>query len=166
MAMFKKDKTAIILEQKISRDFGLDLLKAFHESNKKSSSYKITFDQLVTMLESRTNQKRFINILGGSVLNSGTSKAQAIKAMETLGNNSHGRIPSRNADFISAIIQKATQFSYVDAAVFTVTESAKDIVHGAQVVGDTLINTGKILQLLFPIAVVYFGYMFLKKKVA
>lgn len=166
MSVRTSQSTIAQLEMKKSKDFGLELLRAFHNYNKHNSNYKLSFEQLILMLEKRPNQKNFLSILGGSVLNSGTDKKKAITAMEQLGFKSKGKIPSSNANFKSAIIENATAFSYVDAIVYTATETASQVVQGVQAVGNTLIDTGKILRFLFPIAVVYFLYVFLKKKVA
>lgn len=166
MAMYKKPNSAILEEQKKFKDFGLKLITEFHKFNQRYPVYKLSLDQLIYMLEKRPNQKNFLSILGGSVLASQSSQGEALLAMQTLAFKSMGRIPSQNVDFKSAIINKATSFKFVDAVVYTVVETASQVVEGVQAVGDTLIDTGKILRLLFPIAVVYFLYLFLKKKVS
>ena len=164
--IIKSKSTLAQIEMQKSKDFGLKLLRAFHDYSKHYPVYKISFEQLVSFLEKRPNQKNFVSILGGAVLNSGTNQGDSIIAMQSLGFNSKGRIPSSNGNFISAIVEKATSFSYVDAVVYTAKETVSQVADGVASVGNTLIDTGKILQFLFPVAVVYFLYIFLKKKVA
>jgi hypothetical protein len=128
---------------------GERLIRAFHTENLKFSNYTIPFEQLRRTLESRRGQKSFIRNFGGTIAVSGTSESDAIQAMKNLARLSHGKIPSVNVAFTQAIVDKATAFSFIDAAIYTTIESAKDIGKTAQAVGDTLINTGKILRFIF-----------------
>lgn len=151
MAMYKKTASQLAREElNKTREYGLELLKVFHEWNKKNTSYKLTFDQLVSILESRPNQKNFLSTLGSSVVNSGTPKSAAIASMQSLGLRSRGKIPEANSYFIDAIVRKATEFKFVDAVVFTAKESAGDIVSGLQTVGNTAMATGKVLAFITP----------------
>lgn len=162
----KSSNTKILSEQKKNRDFGMKLLTEFHNFSKRYPGYKLTFAQLLSILEKRPNQKHFVEILGGSVLVSGVSQGESLLSMQNLAFHSQGKIPSENVNFRQAIIDKATEFHLVDAVVYTAVESTKQIMEGVQSVGNTLIDTGKILQFLFPVAVVWFLYIFLKKKIA
>lgn len=160
MSVNTSSKSLMMIELKKSKDFGTELLKAFHGA----SNLKISFSQLVVMLESRPNQKNFLTILGGAVINSGSSQSDAISAMRSMGKKSGTRVPASNAYFMQAIVDKATEFSYVDAAIYTASETAKTVVHGVESVGNTLITTGKILNFIFPAVVLLALYFMFKKK--
>lgn len=143
---------------------GKDILKRFYDANKAVASKNVnyTFDQMLTTLTSRKGNVAFIESLGLGVNASGFSNSKVQNAMYNLAKKAQGKIPASNADFRNYLIDEGTKVSFVDAITFTVVESAKDVVKGAQAVGDSVILTGKLLNYALPViagVVVYFWVM-------
>jgi hypothetical protein len=87
-------------------------------------------------------------------------------AMQTLAGQGQGTIPTNSNAFFGVIQNEAEAFSFYDAAAFVVTESAKDIAHGAQVIGEDIIETGasilKYRNYIIAAAVIGAGFMLYK----
>lgn len=145
---------------------GERLLKVFHIENRNYSNYKLSYAELKHALEIRRGQSNFVRSLGGTIAVSGTPESDAIKAMKNLAHSSKGRIPSTNGAFTQAIVDRATDFSFVDAVSFTAIETAKDVAKGVQEVGNTLLDTAKILKMVFIPTFFLILFLYFRKKVA
>lgn len=143
---------------------GLDTLKRFHSASQSLFPKNVTysFDQLLSTLASRKGQVAFIESFGLAInsVNFPNSKLQS--AMYSLAQRSQGKIPSKNSDFFLYLQNEGAKIDFVDAVSFVTKESVKDIVIGAQAVGDSILFTGKILNFALPVIVgviVYFWVM-------
>lgn len=146
---------------------GLEILKKFYEGAKFNYPFAVTysFDEMLKVLQSRTGGKTFIQGLGLAAAVAEFDSGDIKNSMYALAKAAGGKIPSKNGDFYAFMVNQGTSVNFVDALIYTATESAKDVATGAQAVGDSLISTGKILTWIFPVAFIYFGYLYLNKKV-
>lgn len=143
---------------------GVDILKRFYDLNRQMNPSKVnyTFDQMLTTLQGRTGQKAFIEGLGFGVNASGYTNSTIQTAMMNLAKQAGGKIPEKNVDFRTALLDEGTKFDFVDAVTFVAKESAKDVIQGAQAVGESVLLTGKLLTYALPViagVVVYFWVM-------
>ena len=145
---------------------GLDILKRFYDASKtiNSSAVKYTFDEMVKTLEGRTGQKAFVEGLGLGVNASGFSNSKIQNAMTSLAKQAKGKIPAKNQDFRDHLIDESRKVDFVDAVKYVAVESAKDVVKGAQAVGESVIFTGKLLTYALPIIVGTVVYFWVKKQ--
>ena len=150
------------------RERGFKILKQFYDNARSYYPFSVqyTFDEMIKVLETRLGGKTFADSLGLGATVAEMSDDDTYEAMRSLARQSGGKIPAKNGDFRSFMIDRATQVSFTDAIAYTATESAKTITEGFQEVGETLISTGKILNLIFIPVVLYFGFKFLNKKVS
>lgn len=145
---------------------GLDIVKRYYEEAKKIYPKYVTysFDEMLTSLQSRKGQQAFLEGLGLGINASGFSNSQVQSAMHRLAVKSSGKIPSRNQDFRDFLINEGTKVDFVDMVTYVAKESAKDIISGAQAVGDSLILTGKLFTFAFPFIVGVLVYFWVKKQ--
>lgn len=143
---------------------GADILRRFYDLNKSLYPSKVnyTFDQMLTTLQGRTGQKAFIEGLGFGINASGYTNSVVQNAMRKLAEQAKGQIPSKNSDFRNVLIDVGTQVNFVDAITYTAVETAKTVANGAVAIGDSVINTGKMVNFFLPAIVgvlIYFWVM-------
>jgi hypothetical protein len=148
------------------KDLGLKILRSFYGSARYSYPFatNYSFDDMIAILHSRVGGKNIESGLGLAANLADFDDDKINTSMRALALSSGGKIPSKNGDFYAFMVNEATKVNFVDAIVYTTKESAKDVVNGAAKVGDSLLFTGQIVIWLLPIAVVYFGYVYLKNK--
>lgn len=150
------------------KELGLKILRSFYDSSRANYPFAVqySFDELVKTLESRTGGKAIAEGLGLGARLAEFSDSDIRDSMSALAKASGGKIPSKNGDFYAFMVDQGTKISFTGAIAYTATESAKDIVKGAQQIGDSVLLTGKLVTWLLPVAVIGFGYLYLKKKTA
>lgn len=139
-------------------DRGREAFIYFHNRASRYASYSYTLDEALKIVaRGEKNIGIFTDGLGGLVRelqSDGFLSGNKTKnAMENLADQGAGKLPDRNT-FFSALSSEAQNFTFREAAPFVLTESAKEIATGAQVVGDSIITTGKILTTIAPVVVV------------
>lgn len=149
------------------KEQGREALMTFHNYSvsRYPEKYKIkSVSELESILTSRLNERNFVTILGGAIVNGDVPFSQVERAMEKLADTSGGRLPVYNSAFIASIQDKVGEFSYTDAIGFAAIETAKDVAGGAAYVGDKIISTGKNIldfsDLLIPAALIFLGYSY------
>lgn len=150
------------------KELGFKILKSFHDSSRSYYPFATIYslDSLVKTLEGRLGQRNFVEGLGLAARLAEMSDSKINSSMKGLARASNGKIPAKNGMFYSYMVDAATAVSFVDAVTYTAKESAKDIVKGAQAVGDQVLLTGKILNFLLPAIVLYLVYVYVVKKTA
>jgi hypothetical protein len=148
-------------------DVARDCFKDFHNSMCAFPNYKMGMDQMIDYVGGLTKAS-FLDTVGWMITENELDSSEIEEAMRDLAQKCQGQLPARWQDaqqlFIRSIGNKAQDFSWVKAASFTVTESAKDVVEGVQEIGDTVIGTGKVLMVLFPIAAIAaIGFILFKR---
>ena len=143
---------------------GADILKRFYDLNRSlyPSNVNYTFEQMVTTLQGRTGQKAFIEGLGFGINASGYTNSIIQNAMKKLAEQARGKIPSKNSDFRNILIDEGTKINFVDAITYTAAETAKTVADGAVSIGESIINTGKLVNLFLPViagVIIYFWIM-------
>ena len=143
---------------------GLDTLKRFHSSAQSLFPKNVTysFDQLLSTLTSRKGQVAFVESFGLAINSVNFSNSKLQSAMYSIAQRSQGKIPSKNSDFFLYLQNEGAKIDFVDAVTFVTKESVKDIVVGAQAIGDSVLLTGKLLNFALPAIagiVVYFWVM-------
>lgn len=152
--------------QEQDKALGLKILKSFYDGAKFNYPFAViySFEELVSTLESRLGGKNFIAGLGLAAYSAGFDNDDIKTSMYALAKAAGGKIPAKNGDFYAYMVDQSTSVNYVNAIAYTVKESLGDIATGAQAVGDSLLSTGKILTWIFPVVVLYFGWIYLNKK--
>lgn len=150
------------------RELGLKILKSFYDSSRSNYPFAVqySFNELLKTLESRIGGKTFVSGLGLAAALAEFDNSDISDSMYALAKAAGGKIPAKNGDFYAFMVDQGTKVSFTGAIVYTATESAKDIVLGAQQIGDSVLLTGKLINWLLPVIVIGFGYLYLKKKVS
>lgn len=146
---------------------GLEIVKKFYDGAKFNYPFSVnySFDEMLKVLQSRTGGKTFLSGLGLAASLAEFDSGDIKNSMYALAKAAGGKIPAKNGDFYAFMVNQGTSVNFIDAIIYTTKESAKDIATGAQAVGDSLISTGKIVTWIFPVAFIYFAYLYLNKKV-
>lgn len=132
---------------------GYSVLNCFLNYFNKTSSTKYTADQIAAILNPKF-PKVALEGLGLQLRYAlGDNSVKLENAMKNLSRIANGRVPAPIA-FQSAFLDEGLSYTFTEAATFVVSESAAEVAHGAQAIGDTLIGTGKLLLILFPFVVV------------
>lgn len=88
-------------------------------------------------------------------------------AMEDLADRGQGKIPGSQTMWFQALSDKIQDYSFIDAAKFTVTESAQDLAMGIKDVGDGAITVLKSFKAIGPLmivgAIIFIFYSRVKK---
>lgn len=139
-------------------ELGREGLSYFHNASIAYPNYGLNFDSLLAAVGG-FNSNYFLGGFGSTIMllknNNNFSTSDLRSAMQALAKQAQGRIPeSPIGTFSSALSNQSTKFSFISAAKFTVVESAKTVASGAQSLGDTLITSAKIIQLLIPLSIV------------
>lgn len=132
---------------------GREALKYFHNKALGYSNYDLNFDQLIAKVGGKIPLK-FLEIFGDTILNVELSTSKLKNAMESLADAGQGRLPQYQTAWFQALSNEAMNYSWVDAASFVSKETAKDIVKGAQVAGDSILTTLKGLGFVLPFIVI------------
>lgn len=124
---------------------------------------KFSYEDLLRMLTSRRPMggDAFLDGLGLGIREAGMSDSRVTAAMRNLALSSRGKLPAANMDFFNYLMNEATKINFVDAAIYVTTESAKDVVSGAQAVGDSIITSAKVLNFFLPLVILFFVFIYL-----
>lgn len=143
---------------------GEKVLRAFHSYwRTQPNSGGVSYEKMMELLNQRRPGGSFLlEGIGLGVRSAEISDNRIDAAMRKLAADSGGRLPARNQDFFTYLSNEAVKIDFVDAAIFTAKESAKDIVKGAAAVGDSLIFTGKVVTFILPAVILLFLYIYLK----
>lgn len=127
---------------------------------------KFTYEDLEKMLTSRRPMggAAFLDGLGGGIREAGMSDSRVTEAMRSLAQNSRGKLPATNMDFFTYLTNQATKINYIDAAVYTFAETAKDVGRGVVSVGESILTVGKIMNFFLPAIAIFFIVIWLNKK--
>lgn len=146
------------------KDLGLKVFKAFHSWNKSfhPTVFKYSLDEFLNFYGKKKDI--YLDGIGGGVRESGISDSRIDSAMRSMAQQSKGKIPENPLDMFKYLINESVKINWVDAVTYTVTESSKDVLSGAESVGKTLITTGKIINFLLPAILLFFLYVWLNNK--
>ena len=133
-------------------DRGRAAVKEFHNYAiaNYSRNYKMTFNELIDRLAGQN--KFFLEGLGLAINSTEMSDAKVSKAMRALADKGQGKLPTNWNSWFSVLKDEAVKVSFLDAATYTATESAKDIAHGFKEVGDVTLTTMKSVGVVLPLA--------------
>lgn len=150
---------------------GYDAIAYYHSAMRAlyASSFRYSLPEFIAILKRLPGAKALEEGLGLGTRTAGPdetplSESQVRRAMDNLARRGGGKIPSKYLDFFFSLSNEAVKINFVDAAAFVTVESAKDVITGAQSVGDSLITSFKILNFLLPAIVILFVYFWLNKK--
>lgn len=139
-------------------DKGREAMKYFHNQASKYSGYALTFDQMLDAVGGG-GQKTSIFLEGlGLAIDSigdeflGGNKVE--NAMENLADQGQGKLPANRNAFFSALSGEAQNVSFIDASKVVAVETGKELLSGAQAVGDSVITTFQSLGAFLPLLVV------------
>ena len=151
-------------------DRGREALKEFHNYSMGYSAYNLSYDELLRIIGGK-NPEIFLDGLGFAIREIGMSSSQVSQAMKAITLKSQGAIPKSQAVFFSALSNRASNLSTSDwffATPEILLESGKDVAMGFKEVGDAVLDTGKsflvIGPLLIVVGVIYFGFLYSKKR--
>lgn len=148
------------------KEIGLKVFRSYWNWSRafNGSSFNYSFEQFLKVMQ--PNQKKLDILLdgvGGGVREAGVSDSRIETAMRSLAKSSGGKIPSNPMQFFYYLSNEATKINWLDATAFVVTESAKDIIKGAQSVGDSIITSAKIINFLLPAIALIFVFFWINK---
>ena len=143
---------------------GTTALKAFWSWSKSfyPTSFTYTFDQFLALYGKKKDI--YADGIGGAIRETDLSSSKVESSMRVLAQRSGGKIPKDHNQYIMAFSDQAAKINYLDAIVFTATESIGDIANGAAELGDSLITTGKIINFLLPALGVIFVLFWFNSK--
>lgn len=112
------------------------------------NNFKLTYSQF---LESHGKKKDiYIDGVGGGVRESKISDSRIDSAMRSLALASQGRMLSNPQKMFDFMMNENAKIDWVDAGSFVLIQSGKDVIGGAEQLGNSLIKTGKILNFILP----------------
>jgi hypothetical protein len=141
-------------------DRGREAVTYFHNASVGKGQYSETLDSLINIV-SKGTPDIFLDSFGFAISSIELSTSNVEAAMENLASHAAGQIPRQEA-FFSALSNQAQDFGIADWLPYVAKESAKDVVHGAAEVGNAVIDTGRSLLVIAPLAIVaavlFIGY--------
>lgn len=137
----------------------------------KSYGYTGTRDQMIQAMSVGSTGKYLASLVpitiegfGLQMDTLGLSSSQVTTAFKKLASQSQGRVPTKTTAF-NAMGNVAQNPSWISAVTYTATESVKDVVTGAQKIGDAVVTAGKVTTWLLPaIPIVILAGLFLRAK--
>lgn len=139
-------------------DLVAEALTYFH--NRMLTDYPGTYNETLNSLKDKiggASYQGFVDGFAMSVNSIGLSSGQLQDAMEALADASGGGIPKQTKFFtaLSNRAQTITPGDWITEVIPTVAaDSALDVLHGAQEVGNAVIETGKLLTGIGPYVIV------------
>lgn len=146
-----------------NRDVGYNAFRKFYDYQKKfyPKAVNYSFDELLNSYG--TKKEIFIVGWGDMIVNGNVSSSRLDTALVNLAQASQGR-KLKNPIQVSNFIQNVNaKIDWIEAAAYVALESTKDVVKGAQAVGDQLIFTGKILNFFLPMIIIFFVLFWINK---
>lgn len=153
---------------------GREALAYFHNRALRYSDYKLSFDDLITLVSNR-GYKNFVQGLGMGIIDAEISERNVKSGMELLADKGKGKIPSTNGAFTQAIASNVSEnISYVDAIAYTAKESsiqiATGVSEGLETIGNSTIQGLKVAKFLteywwITIPAVVIGYVALNQTI-
>lgn len=148
---------------------GREAMVYFHNSMVGYPGYELTLDEMIEQV-SKGKPQIFLEGLGFAIISIDMRESQVRDAMTNLAAKCGGRMPANNVVFTNALSNRIQNISLTDW-VYGSPEIAlnigKDVVKGAQQVGDTILTTAGGLLAIAPLgiiaAVVFIGYMRTRK---
>ena len=85
-------------------------------------------------------------------------------AMYSLAKQTQGRVPADHQAYVKSLGSQAGQINYIDLTLTVAKEVGGKVVDGAVSVGDNVIATAKILNYVWPAAVLFFLFTWYQTK--
>ena len=129
--------------------------------------YSETLDSLIKIVGGNgrnSDPTIFMESFGFAINTIGMTIGQSESAMKDLAVQAQGGIPKQSEFFkgLSTRVSNPTLLDYVKATPQVAGETALDVVHGFQEVGNAVLDTGKSLLIIGPLlivaAVIFIGY--------
>lgn len=148
------------------KEIGLKVFQFLFKWNKSlyPKSFNYSFDVFLSKIQ--PDKKKLDIVLDGvgfGVRSADMSDSKIDSAMRKLALQGAGRIPKNPYDVFKFLSNESTQISWVDAAAYVATESAKDALKAAESVGNQVILTGKILNFLLPAIALFLVFVWINK---
>ena len=141
---------------------GKSALLYFHNKAVLYPDYKLSFQELVHLVENR-GYKNFLRGLGMGIIDGEISEYNVRGGMEKLAINGKGKIPATNGAFTQAIATDAAEnISYVDAIAYVSKESVKDLAEISEKVGKGVLFGLDYWYLIIPVAIGAYVYIYAK----
>lgn len=151
-------------------DRGREALTEFHNYSVGFSSYDLTYNELLQVVGGK-HPDIFLDGLGLAIREIGMTTSQVKEAMRALADKAQGKIPPNQSAFFMALSNRIQNISTSDWLLATpqlLLESGKDIAMGFKQVGEAVLDTGKSFLVIGPLlivaGVVYFGFLYSKKR--
>lgn len=147
-------------------DVGTKVLKSFY----KYAGLKLTYEQMLERIQPNPIKRKIeiegvgmgVNNVNDDVVFLSDSKIDT--AMKNLAKKSSGKIPSGIQIFFKYLQNEATNVTLIDALPYVVEESGKNLLSGAQALGDSLLTTGRILNFLLPLIIIVGLFLYANQK--
>lgn len=137
---------------------GREALTHFFNASKKYTAFNYSFDNMLEIIAGSPKAVQFfLDGIGTAIIEIQKDDfltGNSVKtAMTKLADVSKGKLPEK-AYFYSALSTEASNVTFIQALPSVIKGTATDLVNGAQQIGNTIIDTGKILNMLFPFVAV------------
>lgn len=140
---------------------GQNAMRVFWEYSKRFPGAPSSFAEFYSLYGKKADI--YADGLGMAIRVNNMPERQVIAAMENLAIKAQGQVPKDHNAYFAAISGEAGKISYLDLTKTVVADVASDVVAGAQSLGDNLIGVLKVANFVLPFALIYFGYLYLKK---
>ncbi len=145
-------------------EIGNKALKSYYSHMRSTyPTFKYSESEFFAIIAKIKGGKALADGLGLGIREAGLTDRQVSNSMLNLARGGGGKIPASFMDFFNYLINESRNISYMDAALFVVKESAKDIAGAAEKVGSQIIFTGKILNFLLPAVALFFVFYWVNK---
>lgn len=152
----------------MSIEVGREALTHFYNASKKFTAFNYSFDQMLEIISGSPKAVQFfLDGIGTAILEIQKDDfltGNSVKAaMTKLADVSKGYLP-RKEYFYSALSTEAADVTFIQALPSVISGTATELVKGAQEIGNTLIDTGKIITMLFPFVAIAALLFIVKEK--
>jgi hypothetical protein len=141
-------------------ELGRQALKYFHDRSLLlwGNTYKVSSVDALINLWPEKKRNIYLEGIGLAISVNNMSDFDVRSAMQLLAQNAKGNIPADHQSYTKYLGGQAGSINFLDLTATVAKETAIKVVEGAQAVGDQLIATGKILNFLLPVAIIYSVY--------
>lgn len=124
--------------------------------------FNYSYNQFKALYGNKINV--YLDGIGGFIREDNVSDSRIDTAMRTLAQASNGRAMKNPLEVFQAFQGDIHNINWLDAAAFVAVESGKDILNGAETIGNSVIFTGKMLTYLLPVIALVFVFFFINSK--
>jgi hypothetical protein len=134
---------------------GKQALQYFYDASKSYSAFNFkSFAEFYGVYGNKADI--YADGIGLAIRVNDMSDSKVKSTMTSLAKQTQGRVPADHQGYVKALGNTASQINYLDLTATVAKEVGSRVVDGAVAVGDNVIATAKILNYVWPVALLFF----------